>query len=127
MNSKVNIKHLNNLNGDCLRGLEFYKQELEILQRRLDEIASRNTGKDVLIQVDHFQNQFIINLNYIDELYHNIHVNDEIIGNQLKKGSVFIDHVVADDHHRLYNEYLNEEKIVNELRHEFNRFAAKWM
>jgi hypothetical protein len=27
----------------------------------------------------------------------------------------------------LYDQYLTEEKIVNDIRYEFNRFASKWM
>lgn len=44
--SNINIKHIKNLHNDWLRGLEFYKQEIEILQNRLDEITADNTGKE---------------------------------------------------------------------------------
>ncbi len=39
----------------------------------------------------------------------------------------YIDQQVADKHNQLRDSYFTQEKLVNELRHEFNRFAAKWM
>lgn len=125
--SQINIKHIANLNNDGLRGIEFYKQELAILQKRLEEIASDNTGKEVSVHVEHFQNQFIIHNNYLDELKHLIHVNDQSIEAQVLVKGVFIDENIAIDHENIYEQYLNEERIFNEIRHEFNRFSAKWM
>jgi len=37
--SQINIKHVANLDNESLRGLDFYEQELGVLQERLDEIA----------------------------------------------------------------------------------------
>lgn len=125
--SQINIKHFKNLNSDCLRGLEFYTQELGILQERLEEIARDNTGKEASEGIEHFQNQFIIHREKIDELKHLLHVNDKNIEADLLKTEVFVDESIADTHRNLYQGYLTEEKIFNELRHEFNRFAAKWM
>ncbi|BAU55058.1 hypothetical protein MgSA37_03239 [Mucilaginibacter gotjawali] len=81
---QINIKQINDLHNDALRGLEFYKQELTILQERLEEIAADNTDVEVLEKVDHFQNQFIIHQRYIDDLMHDIrknlkHIEEEVV------------------------------------------------
>ncbi|MBM3430464.1 MAG: hypothetical protein FJX99_05720 [Bacteroidetes bacterium] len=47
-------KHL-----DYLNKLEFYMEEITILKERLSEVTAKNTDKEVLKQVEHFQNQFI--------------------------------------------------------------------
>jgi hypothetical protein len=125
--TQINIKHIANLNNDCLRGLEFYKQELGILQERLDEIAAANTGKEVMEQVEHFQNQFIIHKNAIEEIAHDVNCNNESIEKQLLKTEVFVSVETATAHQNIHEQYQTEEKIFNELRHEFNRFAAKWL
>jgi hypothetical protein len=125
--SQINIQHFNNLNSECLRGLEFYQQELGILQERLDEIGQNNTGLEASEGIEHFQNQFIIHRECIDELKHGLHVNDAVMESELLKTGVFVDEYTGEDHQELYEEYLTEEKIFNGLRHEFNRFAAKWM
>lgn len=125
--TQINIKHIANLNDDCLRGIEFYKQELKILKGRLEEIAADNTGKEVSEQVEHFQNQFLIHSNYLDEIKHRIKTDIKSIELQLHKTHVFVNEDTAIEYDNVLEQYLTEEKIFNDMRHEFNRFAAKWM
>jgi hypothetical protein len=127
MIKQVNIKHISNLHNEWLRGLEFYGQELFILQERLDEIATDNTGKEVLVKIDYFQNEIIIHQNAIDELKHLIHANIKKIEQQLLKTELFVEENTAIEHEQLGEQYETEEKMINDLRHEFNRFAAEWM
>ncbi|MCO5946599.1 hypothetical protein [Mucilaginibacter flavidus] len=125
--SQINIKHFANLNNECLRGLEFYQHELGFMEKRLEEIATDNTGKEVAEEIEHFQNNFIIHRNYITELKHLLHVNDKTMERQLLGTGVFVTEDTANEHQEIYKDYLTEEKLFNDLRHEFNRFAAKWM
>lgn len=127
MTTTTNIQHISNLNNDCLRGLTFYKQELSILQERLDEIAGKNTGSEAVIGVEHFQNQFLIHGMAMDQLLYRIHKNDKELENELELTGVYVQAETAVQHEQVHEEYQNEEKLFNELRHEFNRFAAKWM
>jgi len=127
MKNHINIKHIKNLNNDRLRGIAFYKQELGILQERLQEIAGDNTAREVQEKVEHFQNQLLIHGDYLDELKHDIHANDEAIEADLLITGMMVSESVAAEHTRIHERYLSEEKIFNELRHEFNRFAAEWM
>jgi len=124
---EINIKHISNLHSDALRGLDFYKQEIVILKKRLEEIAADNTGHEVAESIEHFQNQFLIQGNNIDELKHRINENIKAIENQVKNSAGFLDQNSADENSGLYDQYLAEEKIINDIRQEFNRFAAKWM
>ena len=127
MKNYVNIKHIKNLNNDGLRGIAFYKQELNILQERLQEVSNDNTAREVQEKVEHFQNQFLINKNYLDELEHDIHVNDQDIEAELLITGTRVSEDIADKHTLIHERYTNEERIFNDLRHEFNRFAAEWM
>lgn len=125
--NQINIKHIAHLGNECLRGIEFYKQELGFLNERLEDVARGNTGKETAIGIEHFQNQFIIHRNYLDELGHLFHGNNKHIEQQLLKTTIFVEAGTGLEHLHLYDQYLNEEKIFNELRQEFNRFAAKWL
>jgi len=115
---EINIKHTNNLHSDALRSLDFYKQDITILRSRLEEIAANNTGHEVAMKVEYFQNQFLIQQNNIDELKHKIHENLSNIQNQLKEPPGFISQSSAAENVELYDQYLIEEKIVNEIRQE---------
>lgn len=127
MKNHINIKHIKNLNNEGLRGIAFYQQELGILQERLQEVAGDNTAREVQEKVEHFQNQFLIHGNWLEELKHDIHANDEDIEAELLLTGTMVSEAAAAEHSRIHERYLEEEKIFNELRHEFNRFAAEWM
>ena len=123
----INIKHIASLHGDALRGLDFYGQEIGILQERLSEIAGKNTALEVQEQADHFQNQFIIHSAVIKTLRHSFLENSKKIETEVLELAGFADAIDIEENEDLYQDYLTEEKIFNELRHDFNRFAAEWM
>lgn len=124
---EINIKHFANLHVNTLSSLTFYEQEIDILKKRLEEIASKNTGNEVSEGIEHFQNQLIIHREKIDELKHAFHSNLHGIEVQLFETTAFADEDLLEINEQLFDQYLAEEKLLNELRHEFLRFAAKWM
>lgn len=124
---QINIKSVSNLHIDALRGLDFYRQELTILKNRLEEIAGDNTKDEVAVGIEHFQNQFIIHQERIDELRHAFHENNKKIEAEVLQAAGYAEEDAINANHDLYEDYVTEEKLFNELRHEFNRFAAKWM
>jgi len=124
---EINIKHITNLHSDALRALDFYKQDILILRRRLEEIAADNTGHEVAVKVEYFQNQFLIQSNNIDELKHNLNQNLAKVEEQVKASAGFLDQSVAAENSEIYSQYLSLEKVINEIRHEFNSFASRWM
>lgn len=121
------LMELHTENKEWLGMLAFYKEDLKIIEKRIAEIASKNSSKDVLAQVEHFQNQFIIQRNNIDELKHEINVGEEAVMANIKANPVASDHRKKEDHTDTRDKVLTLEKIINELRHEANRFCAKWM
>lgn len=125
---RVSITHMSNAHGDWLRALEFYKQELGILKKRLTEIAGKNTDKDVMKDVEHFENQFEIQAENIHKLKHDIKYNVKMAGREaLDSGAGYIDGFLLDQHYYLGERYENEERTVNDLRQSFNQFSSAYM
>jgi len=124
---QINIKHIASLHTNTLDSLNFYEQEIKILKERLEEIASKNTGHEVSQGIEHFQNEFIIHGEKVDELKHAFHSNLRTIEAEILETTAYAAEDSLEDNRQLYNEYLMEETLLNELRHEFLRFAAKWM
>lgn len=125
---KISITHLNNAHSDWLRGLDFYKEEIKILKDRLTEVASKNSHPDVLKQVEHYENQFDIQSENIHRLRHDIKSNLKVAAEETKASSAgYIDGTLLSAHTTLGQKFESEEKTVNELRQEFNQFAAEWM
>ena len=44
---------------ELMEKLFFYKDEIAIMQERIAEVADKNSSKEVLEQIEHFQNQLI--------------------------------------------------------------------
>lgn len=124
---QVNIKHVSSVHNNALSSLSFYEQEITVLQKRLDEIASKNTGREAEEGIGYFQNEFIIHQEKIDELKHAFHENQHQLEAQLTEMAGYAGEDTLRTNEQLFDDYLTEEKLLNGLRHEFLRFAAKWM
>jgi phosphoenolpyruvate carboxylase len=125
---RVNISHVSNQHNYWLRSLNFYKTEISILKGILTEIAGKNSGTDVLKEVEHFENQFKIQNINIDRLSHEIHVNIDGISKQAQQHNAgYIDEALQVTHIALGERFENEEKIIHEIIRTFRKFAEQWM
>lgn len=114
-------------NTKWMNSLMFYSDEIKIMQGRLEEVASKNTSKDVMAQVEHFQNKLIINREAIDILKHEINLSNDIIHNEVRKNETAIDHRKIPDHTLIRENMGSFENSFSSLRSEFKEFAAKWL
>jgi hypothetical protein len=112
---------------DWLKALDFYDNELDILENRLTEVAIKNTGIDAMKGVEHFQNQFIIQRNSIDELRHNINEHAHKAMLDLKDHVGRVESQQVTEHKKIKDEFESFEKVINELRDEFKLYLVKWM
>lgn len=107
--------------------LEFYKNEITIFNRRLEEIVQKYTKKEVLMDLEKFQNQYIRQKEVIDELAHKIRIHEQALARYAKEHPIAIEHQYFRDHTSLRDEYEIFVKIYQELKTDFMRFLAKWM
>jgi hypothetical protein len=114
-------------NSDWMSKLKFYDDEILVLKNRLGEIASKNTDKEVLAQVEHFQNQLIIQKNNTDEISHIVKMNEEALQKEIKENPTAVDHRKVEYHSKEKAAVESFEKNFNEIRSEFKTFASKWM
>lgn len=113
--------------NDWLRGLVFYKDELVVLKNRLTEIAGKNTGDEAGQGAGHFESQFTIQVTNIDTLRHDIQQHLSQVATQAENHAGHIEKDMVAAHNDLRERYIAEEKVINDLRHEFYRYASKWM
>lgn len=109
------------------KGLEFYKDELEIMSKRLLNLSSKNTGEDVGKSVEHFQNQFFIQQKNISDLRHQVNGYVKGLSHDAKTHEGHVDAIFITQGDDLRQRYEQLELIMNSLRHEFNEFLSKWM
>ena len=125
---KANITHVNNEHSYWLRSLNFYKTEISILKGILTEIATKNTGAEVMKEVEHFENQFSIQIDNIDQLSHSIHANLSNISIQAQQSNAgYIDAALVAEHTALNEKYESQVRIITEIISSFRKFAGEWM
>jgi len=125
--SYVNILRAGTDHTIWSKGLEFYRDELDLMTKRLLDIAVKNTGEEASKGVEHFQNQFIIQKKNISDLKHQVNSYVKGLSNDAKNHSGHVDAIFITQGDSLRERYEQLEQIMNSLRHEFNQFLSKWM
>lgn len=106
------------------RSLDFFKQENAHLKDRLTEVVDKTSDKSFLAQAEHFQNQFIIKDEFIDELKHDVNEQVKLIRECKRKNTTnSIDFCGIQEKLREQMQYL--EKDFMELRNEFYEYIVK--
>ncbi len=106
--------------------LRSYKSEMTQLSEQLQQSASHQHDKELLTEVEHFQNQF-----YIQQI--NIHDLKQVIKQHERKlqletsdnaeGNISDDSVSK--HEALFSEYQNLLNTLQELKGDFSKFLSK--
>ncbi len=127
MNTKENIFDAHAEHVEWTNKLAFYKDELKVLEHRLEEIATKNTHTDVLSQVEKYQNQFIVQRENIDQIEHIINLEEDKIAKEVNSNPVAVDHRKIETHPGIHDVVNTFELSFSQLRVDFNKFLAKWM
>lgn len=107
--------------------LAFWKDELKSFKNRLEELVTRWTDKDVLAQLEHYQNSFVVHGEVIDTLKHEINVHETDMSDHDSRGedSLNADHVK--NHLAFRDRMETQRQIYADLKKEFFRFLSKTM
>ncbi|MBS1513351.1 MAG: hypothetical protein JST86_21115 [Bacteroidetes bacterium] len=103
------------------RLLDFFKQENAFLKTRLSEVVDGTSDRDFLALAEHFQNQFIIKDEFMDELKHDVNEMENSIKAVRNKQKPFSEKVESKQN-KLRNEIDYLEKSFLQLKNEFNRY-----
>lgn len=122
--SNVNLTRVSAEHNEWIKGLDFYKEDLRVLVHRLEEVSQRNNSEEIRKGIEHFQNQFIIQRNNIEELTHKIREHISQVGRDPGLETGQMDSELLADHENLLDEYTTLEKVINDLRHEYNSYLV---
>jgi len=139
-NTKINFKIdiimekevLNNANmhfehEQWKRELAFWEDELKSFNNRLSELVTRWTDKDVLKELEHYQNEFTLHGGVIDDLQESIEEHEQRIAGQSITGEDAIDVPLAKGHVEFRNRIETQREIYADLKKKFFRFLEKYM
>ena len=96
--------------------LRNYREEFQNCEKALTESCKQSLTKDHLTQVEHFQNQFDIQLRNIHDLKQTIKAHERKVQQETSGEEIY------GEHEQLLNEFLALEGTLQELRDEFRNF-----
>ncbi|MBA2499878.1 MAG: hypothetical protein H0V30_09150 [Chitinophagaceae bacterium] len=111
------ISHECNTWRDSLRQ---HRQEITNLKSELQEIAANLHSKSALLQVEHYHNQFHIQLINIHDLKQDIKLHDRKV--LLESSSGQLNDQTLADHESLFDQFQVLEHTLQDLRSDFKNF-----
>jgi len=107
--------------------LNFYKEMLSIFQSHLELIVDENSNnKKIRPDIEHFQNQFVVQREVIDELKHDLNISEKQLAS-FTRDMVLVGYEFErlDNHSSLRDRFFTFRKIFSELKEEFHRFESE--
>ena len=103
------------------RLLDFFNQENSYLKNRLSEVVDRATDKTLISTAEHFQNEFILNDECIQDIGKDIKLQEKSLQLTLAQKKL-PDQRVCKMQDKLRNEMFYLEKEFSKLKNEFNQY-----
>ncbi len=107
--------------------LDFWEDELKSFKNRLEELVNRWTDKEVLAQLEHFQNSFIRHGEIIDILQHDINAHETNMSSLDAKGENALNKDLVKTHLEFRNRMETHRHIYANLKKDFFKFLSKYM
>ncbi|SDL36912.1 hypothetical protein [Kriegella aquimaris] len=107
--------------------LDFWNDELKSFKNRLSELASRWTDKEVLAQLEHYQNEFILHGGIIEDLQEAIEKHEMNISGHSDENHESLDVAMVKNHLKFREKMETQRQIYADLKKEFFRFLSKYM
>ncbi len=127
MNSAKPILEQHAEHLEWLNKLSFYKDDMGTFQRRLNEIAKKNTSMEIMAVVEQLQNKLKIHNEQADILKHEINEHEKAIERSIIENPVASDHRKGEDHKTHREKMETFELLFAEFRKTLLSFCAKWM
>ncbi|MEO8068939.1 MAG: hypothetical protein ABI599_14675 [Flavobacteriales bacterium] len=124
---RVHISDLHSDHSLWRNALDFYKDEISILEHRIEEIVKRNNAPEVMAELEHFQNQFIRQRELVDEMSHELNVHEDALAKEAKDHPIAVDHRLFADHGHHREAMSTFETIYRALKTEFMAWLSKRM
>jgi hypothetical protein len=124
----INNKSIRELHFDhelWLIEMAFWKQEIEVLDKYLAAVNASYSDTVVRAEVEHFQNQFIIQLNFINSLKNDVKAQEALISLLEKDiNNKKLQQKKADDEYDIRDRMLTNQKLYVELKQSFKKWLS---
>ncbi len=124
----INNKSIRELHFDhelWLIEMAFWKQEIDVLDKYLAAVSASYSDISVRAEVERFQNQFIIQRSFINDLKHDVKAQEALIALLEKEiNNKKLQQKKADDEYTIRDRMLTNQKIYVELKQGFKLWLS---
>jgi chromosome segregation ATPase len=107
--------------ADWRQILRNYRDEFSDCKKSLQEMCRRDLSKNQLQEIEHFDNQFHIQLINIHDVKQQIKGHEKRIRTDLSSSDQVTEDTYS-EHEKLLDEFLTLENTLQELRNDFRKF-----
>ena len=119
---------ISQLSGECStwrESLRSSRDELNNLKKQLQQAAGLSLTKDQLHDVEHYHNQFHIQLINVHDLKQSIKAHDRRVQFETTANSGQLSEDTFAEHERLFEEFQSLDSTIKNLREEFGDFVHR--
>ena len=119
---------ISQLSGECNTwrdSLRSCRDDLNQLKKQLQQTAAQNLTRDQLHDVEHYHNQFHIQLINVHDLKQSIKAHDRRVQFETTANSGQITEDTIAEHERLFEEFQSLDSTIKNLREEFGDFVHR--
>ena len=127
MESTVSIDQFQEELQSWKHELSSIKQEIRHFEHHLERMSAKNLPKDLLAQVEHFQNSFICQKEVIDKLRHDLPDSRHKVENIYNSRRDMSTQDGLRAHDLLSDRMDMFRRIYDEVKEHFRRFESEWM
>jgi len=119
---------ISQLSGECStwrESLRSSRDELNNLKKKLQQAVGQNLSKEQLHDVEHYHNQFHIQLINVHDLKQSIKAHDRRVQFETSANSGQLTEDTIAEHERLFDEFQSLDSTIKNLREEFGDFVHR--
>lgn len=110
-----------------LNELNFVRDEMSSLSKRLAEVEAKNTNTECQFFAESFQNRLIQHEKVTAELKEEIKKHESSLAHFATEHPIAVDHVYFGDHKGFRDKMARFTALYHPFKVEFMNFIAKWM
>lgn len=119
------LDYFHNDHKRWINEIEFAKQEVSYFEHQLEELVRKTSERDVLRQLEQYQNRFIREREVMDHLQHDIKKAEHELANAAEHNSLTMGQFNMDEHLALGQRMVDFGMLYGELRQSFNQFLMR--
>ncbi len=121
---QTDISQLSQECNQWIEQLHSYRDELNQLNQQLQNTATRPLSKEDLTELEHFQNQFQIQLINVHDVKLEAKQLNRKVQYQLSNSNMDVSEETYHDYEKVADDYETLEHTISDLRNEFKRFVT---